>query len=506
MRRSTLADDIWIGSGLFAAALVIRLIFGAQLVFPPLDDPAFYLQTARNVAAGRGLVSDVIWNYFVAFPTVTHSSHEYWMPLATWLMSPFIKVLGDSLLSAQLPGLITGALLPPLTYALGRIVWPSVRDRKWAIFAAVLLIGGAVPVYQAASTDSAAPFALCASAALLGGGLALERHSIRWCIAAGVLSGLAYLARSDGLLIPAIIVLTMVVAALRRSASWLNVFSLAGSAALIIGAWWLRNLATFGSTQPVSPAALIALQDYGQLFNSQSVPAFDQLLARGWPFIFDLRAQALSHNLSVWAVIAFPFGLLGLPGLVLERRPVLRLGLVYGLALAIITAIVFSVPSLMGLFYHSAAATLPWLAVGSVLVIHRLARRWRMAAFAVAALIMSLIVVQSSLAWPSVWADSRANQAKFATAAAWLRSNVPPDQPVITNEAHSLNYASGYPALTLPYAEGVTEAARLADRYGARFVVVLGSVGSYPALLDQSERAIKRFAEGDVAIYELQPD
>lgn len=135
-----------------------------------------------------------------------------------------------------------------------------------------------------------------------------------------------------------------------------------------------------------------------------------------------------------------------------------------------------------------------------------LARQWRMAAFAVAALLISLIVVQSILAWPSVWADSRANQAKFATAAAWLRSNVPPDQPVITNEAHSLNYASGYPALTLPYAEGVAEVAQLADRYGARFVVVLGSAGDYPAALDRSERAIKRLVEGDVAIYELQPD
>jgi len=491
---------------LFVAAFSVRLIFAARLVFPPLDDPAFYLQTARNLAAGRGLVSDVIWNYLVAFPAVTHPSHEYWMPLATWLMSPFVKALGDSLLSAQLPGIITGALLAPLTYALGRIVWPSERDGKWAIFAAVLLIGGAVPVYQAASTDSAAPFALCASAALIGGGLALERRSLRWSIAAGLFSGLAYLARSDGLLIPAIIGMSLVLAACRQRNSWSMVLGFGTASGLIIVAWWWRNLFTFGATQPVSPAMLVALEDYGQLFNSQNVPAFNQLLARGWPFILQLRLQALGHNLSVWTVLAFPFGLLGLPGLLLNRRPVLRIGLMYGLALAFITAVVFSVPTLMGLFYHSAAATLPWLAVGSVLVARWLARRWRLAAFAVGALLISLIVVQSWLAWPTVWADSRANQAKFAIAAQWLRSNVPSDQPVITNEAHSLNYASGYPALTLPNAEDVTEVVRLADRYGAHFVVVLGAVGSYPGALDRSERAIKRFAEGDVAIYELHSD
>ena len=172
--------------------------------------------------------------------------------------------------------------------------------------------------------------------------------------------------------------------------------------------------------------------------------------------------------------------------------------------LLLLTALVFSVPTLMGLFYHSAAATLPWLAVGSGLIVRRLSRRWRMAGFAVAALLISLVVVQSMLAWPTIIADSRANQAKFAAAAAWLQSNVPPAQPIITNEAHSLNYASGYPALTLPNQEGSTEVTQLADRYGAHYVVMLGSVGLYPAALDQSDHAIKRFAEGDVSIYELR--
>ena len=264
--------DVLIGIGLFAAAFAIRLFFASRLVFPPLDDPAFYLQTARHLAAGRGLVSDVIWNYFVAFPAVTHPSHEYWMPLATWLMSPFIKVLGDTLLSAQLPGIISGALLTPVTYALGRYTWPAERDRKWAIFAAVLLIGGAVPVYQSASTDSAAPFALCASMALMAGGLAIERGSIRWSIMAGLLSGLAYLARSDGLLVPLLIGVALVLVAARRRASWLTVVGFGVAAGLPIGAWWLRNLAVFGATQPVSPWALIALQNYGQLFNSQGAP------------------------------------------------------------------------------------------------------------------------------------------------------------------------------------------------------------------------------------------
>lgn len=60
---------------LFALAFALRLIFALRLAFPPLDDPAFYIQTARNLAAGRGLTIDVIWNYSVPFA-----------PLAIWFV------------------------------------------------------------------------------------------------------------------------------------------------------------------------------------------------------------------------------------------------------------------------------------------------------------------------------------------------------------------------------------------------------------------------------------
>src|SRR5512137_2816900 len=104
-------QDVWIALALFAAGWGIRLALASRLEFPPLDDPAFYVQTARNLAAGRGLVSDVLWSYQFAFPAVTHPSHEYWMPSATLLMAPWIKAFGDSLLIAQLPGTLCGALL-----------------------------------------------------------------------------------------------------------------------------------------------------------------------------------------------------------------------------------------------------------------------------------------------------------------------------------------------------------------------------------------------------------
>jgi 4-amino-4-deoxy-L-arabinose transferase-like glycosyltransferase len=149
--------DVWIALGLLACAWAVRLLFASQLPFPPLDDPAFYVQTARNLAAGRGLVSDVLWSYQFPFAQVTHPSHEYWMPLATLLMAPVMGALGDGQLVAQLPGTLCGALLVPLTYGLGRMVEPA--DRRKALLAAGLR--GGPPIHGFDDREANCLIALC---------------------------------------------------------------------------------------------------------------------------------------------------------------------------------------------------------------------------------------------------------------------------------------------------------------------------------------------------------
>ncbi|MBM3121940.1 MAG: hypothetical protein FJZ97_07100, partial [Chloroflexi bacterium] len=377
--------DVWIALGLLACAWAVRLLFASQLAFPPLDDPAFYVQTARNLAAGRGLVSDVLWSYQFPFAQVAHPSHEYWMPLATLLMAPWIRALGDGQLVAHLSGTLCGALLVPLTYSLGRMVEPT--DRRKALLAAGLVLLGAMPIYQSASTDSAAPFALAAAGALMVGARAAETGSQRWTVSAGLLAGAAYLSRSDGLLLP--LLLAGVLAARRRG--WLLPGLLLAGFALPVVPWWLRNLAVFGVTQPVSPLVGAALQAYPQLFNWNDPPTLAALLQRGIGFSAALRTRALIHNLGVWALIAFPYGIFGWLGCLDRRRTILWLGLAYGLLLVLTTAFVFSIPTLAGLFYHSAGALLPWLAVGAAQVVAALAARRASLGLALAALTAALV-------------------------------------------------------------------------------------------------------------------
>lgn len=506
--------DIGIAVSLLAAALAIRLVFAARLVFPPLDDPAFYIQTARHAAEGRGLVSDVIWNYFVPFSSVTHPSHEFWMPLATLLMATSLKLFGDTLFTAQLPGLISGALLPVLVYALGRWLWPS--QRRWAVLAALLGMAGAIPVYQAGSADSAALYTLLSASAIALGALVMARaraagpglrDRVLMAAGVGVLGGLSYLARSHGSLVLASIGLVWLLA-LRRDLKQAALFigGLTVGAGIVIGPWWWRNVLAFGAIQPFPLTLAAAATDYAVWFNSIDLPSLEKLWAGGLSAVLSLRWAALGHDLGVMGLITFPFGLIGLPVMLARREWLFRLAAVYMLMLWLVVSGLFPVPALTGSFYHSAGSLVPFAALGSIVVIKALfeRRRWRLLSVSVYAVLILLVGGQSLLAWPSVWADSRANEAKFAVAAQWLTANVPPDQPIITNEAHSLNYASGYAALTLPYAEDLAAVTQLADRYGARFVVVLGSTGLYPQTLDQSAYAIKRWVEGDIAIYELR--
>ncbi len=499
--------DGWIVLALFSAALIVRLILAAQLVFPPLDDPAFYLQTARHLAQGRGFVSDVIWNYFVPFNTVTHPSNEFWMPLASLLMAGPLRLLGDTLFAAQFPGILSGALLAPVTYLMGRRRWP--QRWRWCVFAAALLIPGAVLAYQAASADSAALFALLATLALWSAAEAYTRRSVKLAALCGVLCGLSYLTRSHGSLLIVAIALVWLIGQRRDLRSILAPMAvMIGAALIVIAPWWLRNVGVFGSWQPVSLLTTAAARDYGEWFNYTDLPSLEKTLSAGLGTALGLRWNGLSYCLGVILLITFPYGLIGLPAALLRREPLFRMFAVYGVLLWLFAGFIFTVPSLTGSFYHSAGVYAPWAALGGTLVLqaifdHARLRRWSVM---LSALAFGLVVGQAMLAWPRAIEQSRSDRAQFETITVWLREHVTPAQPILTTQAHTLNYASDYPALSVPVAQGVDELRQVADRYGVHYVVITERNGLYPDALNRPEARARLVAEyPDTWIYELLP-
>ena len=500
------AKSFGICSALFVAALGLRLVLALQLPFPQLDDPAGYLQLARSLAGGRGLVSDVLWSYWVSFPSVTHPSNEFWMPLASVLMAGSIRLWGDTLFAAQLPGILAGSLLAPLAYGMGRTLWPA--QRRWAVLAAVLLVPNAALVYQAVSADSSALYTLLATLALFVGALAIDRQRISWGLLAGVLCGLSYLTRSHGLVLPAAIGLIALIRLWRRPRLLIGfIAALALGFFALIVPWWLRNRAVFGATQPIPLTSIVASRGYEDWFNYTNQPTLAALARMGWGTFLGYRVEALLKALGVILTMTFPFGFIGLPIALLRRETIFRVFLIYAAALYLGVCLVLPSAAITGSFYHSAGPFVVWAALGSSYAVKYLFERPRVRVLSVAgyALIAGLAIGQTALAWSSAIATSRVQGQQFAAIARWVQANVPPGEPIITTQANTLNYVTGHPALTLPALQDVGVLRQLADRYRVRYVVITERSGLYPrALDDPAARAdlVERLPE--TFIYELE--
>lgn len=475
---------------LFLLALGTRLLFGSFLPFPGLDDPPFYLTVARNLAEGRGLVIDVIWSYLVPFRAVTHPSNELWMPLPSLVLFPFFKLFGPGLIVAQTVGAFVGAALAPLTWLTARAISQSPGV---ALFSGLLVAVNPLLAYQAVSADSSVYFAVFGAAALL-------LSATRLPFFAGVFSGIAYLARSDGALLMILLMLQ------DRTAKRAGAVLL--GAALVAVPWLMRNYSVFGTTVPVPALSLALLPDYSGLFRYTSpLPELD------WGYQAALRMQALGHNLGLVLVQAlFPIAPLAIAGFVTARSsPVVVKG---GIALAgvfVLTALVFPVPTIHGTFYHSVGAFLPLLTVLAVIGLFRLGRSigqrlfedasFTSVVFAAAALFLTLIQLAMAIPAASELHGHWAGQ--FETASNWLSERR--RGTVMTNEPHTLHYASGAPTIMLPWGDSPDAAREAAQRYGARHVVGFGRFGNYPDALEGHGGFQKVFEENGVWAYEVRP-
>jgi hypothetical protein len=516
-------------AGLFVLALAVRSLFALAVAFPPLDDPAYYLQVARNLCRGEGFHIAVIWSHLYPFTSVDHPSGELWMPLASVVMCGSWRLLGESWRAAQLPGVLAGAALPPLTYMLGVY---TLGCRLRALAAALFLAVSGVLAYQSAAGDSMALFALLITGALL---LLIWRPTSPACrpaglapasaaagsflpallptALAGACAGLAYLTRMHAL----VLVGCWTAGRLRRCRRDRTVLVEAavflGMFALIVLPWGVRNLLVFGSWSP--PLATIApflVYVDGYL----ALPP-----APGPAYVLQHLEEALHVRLeaawiglhSVLDTLLFPSALPGwLGAFALARRsPALRLGVGYAAALYAAAVLLAPAPSLTGSYYHSAASSVPVLALGYAHAVLWIAKhmgrllRWPRPPFwPLWAGVLALALVQSGLAWTAVEAHHRREAEQFATIRAWLAAQ--PDAPggtIMTTEPSTLHYLTGRPAVVLPAREPPERVVETMRRYGARYLVLTHPAGRYPDAARAAEQLALVWRTGGTEVFRL---
>ena len=495
-RGQMLRPYIWLAV-LLAIGLAVRLAYLAQVAFPPLDDPTFYLQTAANLAQGRGLVIDAIWSYQVPWQTVTHPSHEYWMPLATFLIAGAYSLFGISLRSGQVPGLLCGLGLVALTY---RVARGALKQRSLAVAAGFLVAISGPLAYQSVSADSSAPFALLGSAAVVS--IARARTGKQpWAFAlSGALVALAYLARPDGALLLAVAVIAWWPLLRDVRAGWPRLALAAGGFALFVAPWLVRNALVFGAPLPGGTLGTILQLEYTDQFRypyALVVPPLADLLA--------VRGKALVHCVYTLLLIGFPYAIvspfgfaslcLGAQHLPAQTSEVsetsevcaghyaVRLGGWYLLLMGVILPLVFPVPTLAGTFYHSVGAALPFAAVAAVGGLVWIAERVRASnprrLFVALFLAVALLSLgQTALSLRSVGQMHGQQAHIYSEAGAWLAGHT--KAPVVTTQPHTLNYVTGLPAVALPAGQLLEVAREVARKYGAEYVCLTHRFGLYP--------------------------
>jgi 4-amino-4-deoxy-L-arabinose transferase-like glycosyltransferase len=540
-RRTESSLDSVLAFLVFCVALAVRILYARAVVFPPLDDPAFYLTTAKVLVEEQKLEVDVLWSYQLPFDTVTHPSHEHWMPMTTFLIGGAFAInealseaVSAPLPAGQFPGLLLGALLAPLTYWVGRRMLSDTvssgqgfrQSSRWIALGAGLLVAiNATLGYQSASADSSAPFAVLAAWAL---SVAVRRPGEQGgYFGAGFLIALAYLTRADGLLLFVAIPLAWWLLPWPRRVpielpdnpaasfvwnhwpreggseqdtqpAWgprlINALDLGVPIIILIAPWLVRNYLVFDTPLPRSVLAQAWLSDYVDTFNYWSHPTWETWLAQSWQTILDQRWQALLHNGRVFLLATFPWGVLALPGLWLLRRewPIFP-ALVYGVLLFFGVALVFPVSSMSGTFYHSIGAVMPFLALAALYAIQRTATRFRRiqrwSRPIVVFVLLSLLALsgfQVGQSLPTVKERHRSEQQQFEAIADWLKANTAPDDVIMTTQTYTLNYVSGHPTIALPGNEPVDAAWEAAQRYGARYLVITQIFGQYPQLLQET--------------------
>jgi hypothetical protein len=362
---------------LYLLALVARLVAAALFPDPAYPDSFYYVDVARQLAAGHGFNVDFIWIFpevgggIPANPVLPIPSNAHWMPLASLIQVPFIWLLGPSAFASAIPFAIVGAVAAPLTWS---IAGDAGAPRIVQLGAAILIAFPALSFVFMVQPDN---FSLYQP--LVAGSLWLAarglRGSRRSFVAGGLLAGIATLSRNDGVLVLAVLGAVWLWDRLRGRMGFgddgprpprIPLVAALGAVALFVlavGAWYARQLATFGSLSPSTASGkVLFIRDIGE-WNSITIPAtLDHLLGMGMGPLLLTRvggfvAAAFIFSVLIGAIVLVPFGLIG----TWIRRRDATFGPYFGYAVLLFafSALVSAVHVPGGTFIHSAVALAP---------------------------------------------------------------------------------------------------------------------------------------------------
>lgn len=269
---------------LFALALLCRLAVAWLFQHPGYSDAYYYSDIAQNLWQGQGFRENFIWNYLGRpLPTAPfhNPSSTYWLPLTSLLiyLSYFLSG-GTDFWAAQLPMVLISAALAPLSYYIALDIFGPTLGKRYGWLTGLLTIFCGVYALYFSLPDNFAPFALLTCLFLVYNYKVLrlpknsQQHrtqALKLMALAGVVAGLSYLTRVDGVLLLAVAVLSLVVCryVLRQQTalSWSSLGLMLLTFGLTVSPWLWHNLQTSGQLFPGGGLKTLFMREYDDFYS-----------------------------------------------------------------------------------------------------------------------------------------------------------------------------------------------------------------------------------------------
>ena len=468
-------------------ALIARIGAAALFDYAPYTDPAYYTLVAERLATGHGFSVPMIWSFLevgskLPNPAVLPAaSNGHWMPLTSVVAAAFMAVFGPTWRAGQVPMVLFSAFLVPLTYQIGWELW---KGRSVALLCGILAIfAGPLLIYYP-TVENFAVFGVAGAMSLYAATRAVRApRPGPWLAAAGLLAGLATLARVDGLLLvvaPAIA--WLVLRGWRSPALWAWGVASALVFVATLAPWLVRNAIVFGSPFPSAGGHTLWITSYNEQFSIGHAVDAAHYFDWGWGNIIGSKISSWIDILGRTAVLlGGTFFLTFIPGLwIHRRRPELLPFIGYWLVMVVVMGAVFTFHAPKGAFYHSAPAWLPFaipMAVASLAPVASAAgRAWpflrrpqthRFLAGMATIGAIALSAVGSSVIYAQ-W--DRSHELDVAAAGFFEERGATRDVVMYSDPA-TLELLSGNPGVAPPF-DPFPVVRRVIDAYHVRWVVV----------------------------------
>ncbi|MGB7873604.1 MAG: hypothetical protein WBL25_04415 [Anaerolineales bacterium] len=347
---------------LFILGLVVLLGTASLQDSPGYLDSDYYYVGGLQLVEGKGFTEPFLWNYLDEPVGLPHPSHTYWFPLSSILAAISMFVSGPHTYeTARLIFILIAACIPPLT---ARLALDVTASRGLSLTSGLLAVFSVYYLPFLPVTDNYAPFIALGGLIFL-----LMKKERRWVLfIMGLLVGLMNLARSDGLLWLGLVGLLLLWRSFRTELplrTKIQSFVYSGSLVavgylLVMGPWYARNIAVFGSLMAPGGSRILWLTNYNDTF---AFPAnqinMDTWLQAGLGAALKIRLWALKMNLlnafaAQGSILLFPFILLGFWQ---QRHDVrVKFAATGWLILLIVMTVVFPLAGARGGFFHAGAA------------------------------------------------------------------------------------------------------------------------------------------------------